>query len=53
LEGGFLGFLESNAIYVVLFIVLAIWFGIFLFMLNTDKKLNEIMNELKGKSNEK
>jgi CcmD family protein len=49
LEGGFLGFLEKNSIYIVLFIVLVVWSGIFLFLLNTDKRLKSIEKELKEK----
>ncbi|MCL6100681.1 MAG: CcmD family protein [Bacteroidetes bacterium] len=33
----------------MLFIVLVVWLGIFLFMLNTDKRLKEIEKELKEK----
>jgi CcmD family protein len=47
LDNGLLGFLEQNSIYIVLFIVLVVWFGIFLFMLNTDKRLKEIEKEIK------
>jgi CcmD family protein len=46
LEGGFLGFLENNSIYIVMFIVLVVWLGIFLFLLNTDKRLKTIEKEL-------
>jgi CcmD family protein len=46
LEGGLVGFLENNSIYIVMFIVLVVWLGIFLFMLNTDKRLKEIEKEL-------
>jgi len=46
LEGGFFGFLENNSIYIVMFIVLVVWAGIFLFMQNTDKRLKEIEKEL-------
>lgn len=49
MDSGLLGFLEKNAIYIVLFIVLVVWLGIFLFMLNTDKRLKEIEKELKEK----
>ncbi|MCX6168942.1 MAG: CcmD family protein [Ignavibacteriales bacterium] len=49
MEGGLLEFLEKNSIYIVLFIVLVIWFGIFLFLLNTDKRLKAIEKELKEK----
>jgi CcmD family protein len=54
LEGGLTGFLEKNSVYIVLFIVLVVWFGIFLFMQNTDKRLKKIEKELGDKnSNEK
>jgi CcmD family protein len=33
-------------------IVLVIWLGIYLFLWKTDKRLNEIEKELKGKENE-
>jgi CcmD family protein len=46
LENGFFGFLESNSIYIVMFIVLVVWLGIFLFVLNTDKRLKVIEKEL-------
>ncbi|KAF0152448.1 MAG: hypothetical protein FD143_1086 [Ignavibacteria bacterium] len=46
MEGGFFGFLEKNSIYIVMFIVLVVWLGIFLFMQNTDKRLKEIEKEL-------
>lgn len=39
-------FLEFNSIYIVLFIALAVWVGIFLYMNSLDKRLNEIENEL-------
>jgi CcmD family protein len=54
LEGGLTGFLEKNSVYIVLFIVLIVWLGIFLFLQNTDKQLKKIEEELEGKnSNEK
>lgn len=46
MDNGFLGFLEKNSIYIVLFIVLVVWSGIFLFMFNTDKRLKEIEKEI-------
>ena len=46
MEGGLVGFLEKNSIYIVMFIVLVVWLGIFLFMLGTDKRLKEIEKEL-------
>jgi CcmD family protein len=41
--------LESNDVYIVLFIVLAIWIGIFIYINSTDKRLKEIEKELKEK----
>ncbi|HOI30460.1 MAG TPA: CcmD family protein [Melioribacteraceae bacterium] len=57
MEGGFLGFLENNSIYIVMFIVLVVWLGIFLFLINTDKRLKIIEKELskvisEGKENQ-
>ncbi|MEW6702936.1 MAG: CcmD family protein [Bacteroidota bacterium] len=49
MEGGLLGFLEKNSIYIVLFIVLVVWIGIFLFLLGTNKRLKEIEKEIKEK----
>ncbi len=49
MENGFLEFLEKNSIYIVLFIVLVVWVGIFIFLLNTDKRLKAIEKELKEK----
>jgi CcmD family protein len=48
-ENGFLGFLEKNSIYIVMLIVLVVWAGIFIFLLNTDKRLKAIEKELKEK----
>ncbi|PJA95884.1 MAG: CcmD family protein [Ignavibacteriales bacterium CG_4_9_14_3_um_filter_34_10] len=42
-------FFEKNSIYIVLFIVLVIWIGIFLFVNSTDKRLKSIEKELKEK----
>lgn len=41
-------FLETNSIYIVLFIVLVIWFGIFLFLSSMDKRIKQIEKEIKG-----
>ncbi|PKL82346.1 MAG: CcmD family protein [Ignavibacteriae bacterium HGW-Ignavibacteriae-3] len=49
MESGFLGFLEKNSIYIVMSIVLVVWAGIFIFLLNTDKRLKAIEKELKEK----
>lgn len=51
MDGGFLGFLENNAIYIVMLIVLVVWLGIFLFLLNTDKRLKAVEKELASKEN--
>ncbi len=46
---GLVSFLQNNSIYIVMIIVLAIWLGIFLFLWNTEKKLEKIEEELKEK----
>lgn len=49
-------FLNNNSIYIVLFIVLVVWFGIFVFIWNADKRLKKIEEELNvegRKENEK
>lgn len=43
---GLYEFLDKNSIYIVLFIVLVVWFGIFTFLWNTDKRLKKIEEEL-------
>jgi len=48
----FLGFLENNSIFIVLFIVLAIWLGVFIYLNSLDKRLKNIESEIKEKSNE-
>ncbi len=44
---GIYSFLSDNSIYIVLFIVLVVWAGIFIFLFNTDKRLKEIQKDLK------
>ncbi|MGD8782140.1 MAG: CcmD family protein [Ignavibacteria bacterium] len=44
---GLYNFLSDNSIFIVLFIVLVVWMGIFFFLFNTDKRLKEIEKELK------
>jgi len=39
-------FLDKQSIYIVLFIVLVVWLGIFIFLWNTDKRLKDIEKEL-------
>ncbi|MDZ7766035.1 MAG: CcmD family protein [Melioribacteraceae bacterium] len=41
-------FLNNNSIYIVLFIVLVVWLGIFVFLWNTDKRLKKIEEELES-----
>ncbi len=50
---GLLAFLESNSLYIVLFIVLTIWVGVFSYLNILDKRLKEIEVELKEIPNEK
>lgn len=37
-----LKFLETNSLYIVLFVVLIIWSGIFLYILSLDNKIKKI-----------
>ena len=50
---GLLAFLENNSLYIVLFIVLTIWVGIFSYLNLLDKRLKEIEVEMKELPNEK
>jgi CcmD family protein len=50
---GFFGFLEKNAIYIVMIIVLIVWAGIFLYLINIDKRIKMIEKEINGVKNEK
>lgn len=47
---GLYHFLENNAIYIVMVIVLIVWIGIFLYLFNLDKRLKGIEKEVKGKN---
>ena len=49
---GFLGFLENNSLYIVLFIVLTIWIGIFTYLNVLDKRLRAIEIEMKEPTDE-
>jgi hypothetical protein len=49
---GLLGFLENNSLYIVLFIVLTIWAGIFAYLNILDKRLKTIEVEMKEPTNE-
>ena len=50
---GLYQFLQSNAIYIVLIIVLIVWAGIFLYLLNLDKRIKNVEKELTEKVDEK
>ena len=50
---GLFQFLQSNAIYIVLIIVLIVWIGIFLYLLNLDKRIKNVEKELTEKVDEK
>ena len=50
---GFYEFLHNNATYIVTFIVLIVWVGIFLYLNNLDKRMKSIEKDLKGDKNEK
>jgi uncharacterized protein YneF (UPF0154 family) len=39
-------FAEKNSIFIVLFIVLTIWFGIFISLFNIERRLKKIEKEL-------
>jgi len=39
-------FLEKNAIYIVMIIVLIVWFGIFLYLWNLDKRIKNVEKEI-------
>jgi len=45
---GIYDFLQNNAIYIVMIIVLIVWTGIFLYLLNLDKRLKNIEKETSG-----
>ena len=47
-----LGFLENNSLYIVLFIILTIWVGIFTYLNILDKRLKTIEVEMKEPTNE-
>lgn len=42
-------FLEKNAIYIVMIIVLIIWVGIFLYLVNLDKRIKNVEKEIGDK----
>ena len=50
---GLYNFLQNNAIYIVMIIVLIVWIGIFFYMMTLDKRLKSIEKEITGDKNEK
>jgi len=42
-------FLQNNALYIVMIIVLIVWIGIFLFMMTLDKRLKSVEKEIGDK----
>lgn len=42
-------FLQENAIYIVMIIVLIVWAGVFLYLWNLDKRLKNIEKEVGDK----
>ena len=50
---GLYNFLQTNAIYIVMIIVLIVWIGIFLYMMSLDKRIKIVEKEINGDKNEK
>jgi CcmD family protein len=50
---GLYQFLQHNAIYIVMIIVLIVWAGIFFYLLNLDKRLKSIQKEYDEESSRK
>lgn len=48
---GLYQFLQNNAIYIVMIIVLIVWTGIFFYLLNLDKRIKNIEKEFKNNKN--
>ncbi len=46
---GLYQFLENNAIYIVMIIVLIVWTGIFLYMISLDKRIKNVEKEIGDK----
>lgn len=45
---GLYQFLNQNAIFIVMIIVLIVWAGIFLYLLNLDKRIKLVEKEING-----
>ncbi len=50
---GLYEFLNKNAIFIVMIIVLIVWTGIFLYLYNLDKRIKSVEKEMNGDKNEK
>ncbi|HEY6906659.1 MAG TPA: CcmD family protein [Ignavibacteriaceae bacterium] len=50
---GFFDFLQHNAIYIVMIIVLIVWAGIFFYLNNIDKRIKSVEKEINGEKHEK
>ena len=50
---GVFDFLQKNAIYIVMIIVLIVWIGIFFYLNNLDKRIKIVEKELNGDKHEK
>lgn len=50
---GLYDFLQHNAIYIVMIIVLLVWAGIFFYLNNIDKRIKSVEKDIKGDKREK
>jgi CcmD family protein len=50
---GIMDFLQNNAIYIVMIIVLIVWAGIFFYLLSLDKRIKIVEKEVSGDKHEK
>jgi CcmD family protein len=50
---GLFDFLQNNAIYIVMIIVLIVWAGIFFYLNNIDKRIKNVEKEINGDKHEK
>ena len=50
---GLFDFLNNNAIYIVMIIVLIVWTGIFFYLNNLDKRIKSVEKEINGDKHEK
>lgn len=50
---GLYDFLQHNAIYIVMIIVLLVWAGIFFYLNNIDKRIKGVEKDIKGDKHEK